>query len=263
MKVTYILHSSFLLETDNCTLLFDYYDGNCPAIRPDKPLFVFASHGHHDHFSEKVFEIPGPDAGVHYILSDDIEEDEVPGFAGQRDIIFAGPYRKIEFYKGSDNSMLAHRNVEWGEGGRDCGGECTGGAEAFLSVRTLKSNDLGVAFIIETDGLKIYYAGDLNNWWWEGDEEDRKLADLYHEELRRIEGMKFDAAFIPLDPRIKGYELGIEDFLGYCDARRIFPMHMWGKYGITEQLLGRPEAGDLAEKIVRIEREGQEFYVYI
>lgn len=191
MKATYILHSSFLLETDSCTLLFDYYDGKCPAIRPDKPLFVFASHGHHDHFSGKVFEIPGPDAGVHYILSD----------------------------------------------------------------------DLGVAFIIETDGLKIYHAGDLNNWWWEGDEEDRKLADLYHEELRRIEGMEFDAAFVPLDPRIKGYELGIEDFLGYCDAKRIFPMHMWEKYGITDELLGRPEAGDLAEKIVRIEREGQEFVV--
>ena len=33
-----------------------------------------------------------------------------------------------------------------------------------LQVRTLDSTDLGVAFLIKTDGLCLYHAGDLN-WW--------------------------------------------------------------------------------------------------
>ena len=37
-----------------------------------------------------------------------------------------------------------------------------------LKIRTLKSTDLGVAFMVETEGRRIYHAGDLNRWQWEG-----------------------------------------------------------------------------------------------
>ena len=52
MKITYIHHSSFLVEMEQAALLFDYFEGKVPEIQADKPLIVFASHRHSDHFSE-------------------------------------------------------------------------------------------------------------------------------------------------------------------------------------------------------------------
>lgn len=50
MKITYIHHSSFMAELDHAVLLFDYFEGNIPETDREKPLFVFASHRHGDHF---------------------------------------------------------------------------------------------------------------------------------------------------------------------------------------------------------------------
>ena len=41
MKVTYIHHSSFLVETDENYFLFDYFEGELPEFKEDKPLLVF------------------------------------------------------------------------------------------------------------------------------------------------------------------------------------------------------------------------------
>lgn len=51
MKITYIHHSSFLVETEENYFLFDYFEGKLPQLKEDKPLLVFASHRHGDHFS--------------------------------------------------------------------------------------------------------------------------------------------------------------------------------------------------------------------
>ena len=71
MKVTYIGHSGFLVETSGCSLLFDYYQGQIPRLRQDTPLFVFVSHSHSDHFNPEIFSIKGPDT-IHYIISREI-----------------------------------------------------------------------------------------------------------------------------------------------------------------------------------------------
>ena len=57
MNVTYIYHSSFLVETMSGYLLFDYFKGDLPELSPYKPLYVFVSHGHGDHFSASIFTI--------------------------------------------------------------------------------------------------------------------------------------------------------------------------------------------------------------
>ena len=78
MKVTYIHHSSFLVELQRMTLLFDYFEGDIPAIREDAPLVVFASHRHGDHFAPVIFELAKRHPQVYYILSDDIWRKRVP-----------------------------------------------------------------------------------------------------------------------------------------------------------------------------------------
>ena len=57
MKVTYIHHSSFLVELEKVLLLFDYFQGNIPELDPEKDLLVFASHRHGDHFSPVIFAL--------------------------------------------------------------------------------------------------------------------------------------------------------------------------------------------------------------
>ena len=57
MKVTFIKHSSYFVELHSCCLLFDYTEGAVPET--EKPLYVFASHSHGDHFSPAVFNLPG------------------------------------------------------------------------------------------------------------------------------------------------------------------------------------------------------------
>ena len=70
MNISYITHSCFLVELDSCYLLFDYYRGTLPRMKEDKPLYVFASHAHADHYSTRIFKLKHP--SITWILSSDI-----------------------------------------------------------------------------------------------------------------------------------------------------------------------------------------------
>lgn len=223
--VTYIEHSCFLVETAECYLLFDYYGGEVPlpALDPAKPLLLFNSHAHHDHFSKEIFALRDRYPSALFVLSADIP---VPAAVQP----FTCPMLPHE-----------HRLLQL------AGGRWT------VSIDTLRSNDEGVAFIIRLGGLCIYHAGDLNNWWWDGDVEDQKLADIYHEELERIRGQHFTLAFIPLDPRLKGWWKGIEDFMHYADADAIFPMHNFGEKGLPKKFLALDCAAGYKNRVFDVE----------
>ena len=59
MKLTYIFHSGFAVETQSCVLVFDYRmdPADCmPVIlSKGKPVYVLVSHFHEDHFSREIF----------------------------------------------------------------------------------------------------------------------------------------------------------------------------------------------------------------
>ena len=231
MKVTFIRHSCFLVEIGERALLFDYYDGSLPEISGDSELLVFSSHAHWDHFSDKIFE-PGIAGGrTRYFLSDDISREAVPEDMLPR-VTFVSPHRTIWLSQGNEDE---------------------------IRIDTLKSNDLGTAFVIRQGEEAIYHAGDLNNWWWDGDALDMRLADRYHRELQRIRGMHFKAAFVPLDPRLKGYDLGIRDFLEYCTADHLFPMHFAENFGVIDKFLSGQGVPGFAGCVERIGRFGQSF----
>lgn len=70
----------------------------------------------------------------------------------------------------------------------------------------------------------------LNDWYWEGEPEadNRRLTSAYRAEIRKIKGLHFDAAFVPLDPRQEAhYADGILYFLENVDCNAVFPMHYW------------------------------------
>lgn len=49
MKITYIHHSCFVIEIEDCIFIFDYYKGELPKFDKDKRIIFFVSHGHNDH----------------------------------------------------------------------------------------------------------------------------------------------------------------------------------------------------------------------
>jgi L-ascorbate metabolism protein UlaG (beta-lactamase superfamily) len=74
MKVTYIHHSSFCVEIEDCVFLFDYFEGDIPQFDDSKKIFVLSSHMHQDHFDFKIFELGKQYSHVNYILSKDIKD---------------------------------------------------------------------------------------------------------------------------------------------------------------------------------------------
>ena len=52
MRVTFLAHDGFFIELDTLCLLFDWWKEPVPSL-PDKPLLVFVSHRHEDHFNRR------------------------------------------------------------------------------------------------------------------------------------------------------------------------------------------------------------------
>lgn len=231
MKVTYIHHSAFLVETESACMLFDYFQGTLPKLPEEKPLYVFASHRHPDHFSKIIFDLAAGHENIRFLLSFDIWTKRVPEELKER-TVFLKPGEQYE--------------------------------DGNLRVEAFRSTDEGVAFWCHVDGLELYHAGDLNHWYWDGEEEEwnRDMTAAYRSEIEKMKGRTADAAFLPLDPRLGEYfYLGIDDFMKVVDAKRIFPMHFWGEYDVAARLKALPYSAAYRERIVEIEREGQEFEI--
>lgn len=211
MNITYINHSGFIVETESCYIIFDYFNGDLPEFS-GKPVYIFSSHGHQDHFNREIFNVFDDDK-IKYILSGDIK-------------------KKVKTID-SDNIIFVYPRKEYDLD--------------MLHIKTLRSTDLGVAYIVEVDGVRIYHGGDLNCWMWqeENKQYNNNMKNNYEREINSIKGECFDLAFVPLDPRQdEYYNLGIKYILKQCDIKNIFPMHMWEEYSIQDKFLA-DEANNL------------------
>ena len=226
MRITYIHHSSFLVELKQLSLLFDYFQGDV-KLPEGKPAVIFASHRHGDHFSPVIFDFAKERQDVYYVLSDDIWENRTPSGLRER-ILFAGPGQEF--------------SLPWLSG---------------ISVRTFKSTDEGVAFLIRSPEGVIYHAGDLNNWQWEGEPKDwnRNMEVNYRRQLEAMKNEKIDVAFVPLDPRQgKDFYRGMDDFMKMVGAARVFPMHCWDDFTVISRLKAMEESKDYRDRIMEIGR---------
>lgn len=213
MKLTYIFHSGFAIETEHCIMVFDYWMDPSSVfpklLDSDKPVYVFASHFHEDHFNRKIFEWRVIRKDITYILSKDI---------------------------------LKHRRAQKDEADAWLGKGATW-EDRTIHVTATGSNDSGVSWVVETDGKRIFHAGDLNNWHarfltedYQGGmiqsfgidinpekEEKRFLGEL--KDIRKITD-RFDIAMFPIDGRIgNGYTNGGRQFIDRFSVGMFVPMH--------------------------------------
>ncbi len=209
MKITYIHHSSFLVETDSCYYLFDYEKGCLPKLEVTKPILVLSSHGHYDHYNSEIFamlEELGMQT-IYGVLSEDIK---IPTNAN---ILRVAPGKEYDLWLGQ-------------------------------RLTTFRSTDLGVAFLIEEQGKVIYHAGDLNDWVWEeeSDSYNKQMTADYREQINllseKLNERKIDVGFVVLDPRQeKDYDRGLCYFLEHIPVEKVYPMHYWEKPDIIEKFL--------------------------
>lgn len=226
MQISYIYHSGFLVETKECYYLFDYYKGALPRLKADKPIFVFASHSHSDHYNKEIFTLL-EDMGMQHItavLAKDIPPRKYPQDVEVQRVTFHETY-----------NLPCHTTLE-----------------------TLLSTDAGVAFLVRCPEGILYHAGDLNDWVWEGEPEqdNRQMTGSYRHEINLLDsllqGASIDAAFLPLDSRQENdYARGMLYFLKKINVKQVYPMHYWEKPEIIGQFL--KEYPEYEGKVVRTE----------
>ena len=228
MRVTYIGHSGFSVELESHILLFDYYEGTMPEFDPAKKLLVFASHSHPDHFNREILKLANVYPDVEYIFPKDI------GIAKKEQRV-------------SEHFMRKRDEITVGD----------------TKVKSLRSTDEGVAFLVRCEDRIIYHAGDLNWWYWEEEDDEtwnEPMRQAYQKEIAKIEGEEIDYAFFPLDSR-QGEEsvLGINYFMQHTNTKIVFPMHMWG-YDILDKFLKNSVSEPYRERIMKVKEPGQSFY---
>ena len=206
MHVTYLYHSGFLLEWTNSYWIFDYYKGEIPALNIKKDIFVFCSHSHHDHFNPKIFSILKAYPKVTYLFAEEMKE-------------VCSKIDTPEIYFLENNIDVTIKG---------------------LKIHTLKSTDMGCAFVIDYEGYTVYHAGDLHWWYWDGEDPDwnAQMTADYKKEIEYLKGKTLDFAFTPLDPRQGNeYALGMNYLLNIAQVKNVFPMHCWDDISIIDKYL--------------------------
>ena len=103
---------------------------------------------------------------------------------------------------------------------------------------------LGVAFLIEDQGVLIYHAGDLNDWVWEEESAayNTQMTADYCKQIallsETLQNRQIDLAFVVLDPRQeKDYDRGLCWFLKNISVSQVYPMHYWDNPAVIEMFL--------------------------
>lgn len=198
-----------------------------PEFDPAKKLLVFASHSHPDHFNREILKLADVYPDVEYIFPKDIriakkEQRESEHFMRKRDEITVGDTK----------------------------------------VKSLRSTDEGVAFLVRCEDRIIYHAGDLNWWHWEEEDDayNRMMRGDYQKEIETLAGEKIDLAFVVLDPRQEEqFYWGFDWYMRHTDTKIVFPMHMWKQYEVQDRLIGMEVSEPYREKIMRVREKGQVF----
>ena len=219
ISIEHIFHSGFTLETENYFLVFDYYKGHISL--KDKKIIVFVSHGHEDHYTDKIFKWQETYTDINYVLSSD-----------------------IEINMDGDNIYIMDTYEEL--------------ILDDVNIKSFGSTDLGLSFLVNVEGISIFHAGDLNWWHWEGDPEDEKLRmeKGFKDEINKLTPFNIDIAFIPVDPRLdKAFYLAGQYFIQTIKPKYFLPMHFGDNFYISSDFIHK--IGETKTNIVDLSKKNQ------
>ncbi|MDR2505066.1 MAG: MBL fold metallo-hydrolase [Oscillospiraceae bacterium] len=211
LRVTFLGHSAFLLAYDTAAFVFDYA-GDASALTERlaefAQVYVFASHGHGDHYTRGVFDWRGHPS-ITYVLSYDITDALSPLDGEAYRVAVVSPGMTKEFDR--------------------------------ATVRAYESTDLGVSFLVKIMGaeLNVFHAGDLNLWHWRGESTPREIEaaeEAFDRAIQPIIGEPIDVCMFPVDPRLGAmHDLGADIFISKLRPRVFIPMHFWGRGDVAAE----------------------------
>ena len=206
MELVYLGHSGFAIKAKDYVVIVDYLeDKSCKLneiFSNTEKVYVLVSHQHHDHFNSEIFNFVKYRNDITYILSSDIELNNIENL----------PKQIITLSKGESFE------------------------DGVFCVTAYGSTDVGVSFLMKIDGENVFHAGDLNNWHWEEESTIEEIEDAeknYLSELNilaeNVQSLKL--AMYPVDPRMEGdYARGARQFLERIKVEYFVPMHTWGMW---------------------------------
>lgn len=229
-------HSGFYIELPNAILLFDWYKGDLPVIDKNKPLYIFISHIHNDHFRWDVFNLANNQPHAEIFLGYDHQNEQINKYL---DELPEKLQDCISCFDGEQKLFSDDNQVE---------------------VLTLRSTDIGVAFIVKISGKTFFHAGDLFLWKRPRDMYESwrtsillqhigAMVETYDEFSERCENEFFayteqlrnnsiDYAMLPMDPRFgDAAEKTIIRYMDISDIKCWSPMHLWEKYDYIDTFL--------------------------
>lgn len=198
--VWYLGHSGWAIKTQDHLLIFDYFERPNRTLPTDASLasgyvipseiraesvIVFVSHEHGDHYDPRIFGWKTEAPNVEYLL----------GFQ-PRDL-------------GEEYIYTAPHTTTTVDG---------------VVVTTIRSNDAGVGFLIETDGVTIFHPGDHANG-------SMDMSESYTVEIDAIAAMNksIDLAFGPILGCSLGtpetVQLGAHYAIARLNPKVFMPMH--------------------------------------
>ena len=197
MKIKHVFHSGFEIELKDKIILIDVFDHF--ETYKNKKMFCFVTHGHGDHFSEKIFDLSA-DNEVTYVLSDDIKTNN-----------------RVDYYiKAGDQMKIG---------------------DLYLEV--YGSTDLGVSLYFEVNGHTYFHSGDLNWWHWTSFTKDQLLDEErdFKNIVDKLVGKTIDFYFVPVDYRLKDYaHLAIDYVVDKIQPQYVIPMHFGDHFDFIQTI---------------------------
>ena len=213
MEIYYLENSAFAVELKNMLLIFDYFKDTPEGSQRNvsggiiskedllkkEKVFVFSSHIHGDHFNPLIFDWQQINPNTVYFLDSAIERR------------LKQPLQNVYFMQ------------KGGEASHD-----------GMRVKAFGSTDEGISFYLETEGYKIFHAGDLNFWHWREESDEAYVDEAKRAFLAEMQDIQkyvpgLDISFFPVDPIMgNGYDDGAVYFAEAMKPKLFIPMHCRG-----------------------------------
>ncbi len=220
MIVTHLYHSGVLVELENHLLLFDYYQGEL-ELNINKPLYIFVSHRHYDHYNPAIFKINHPH--ITYILSTSIRHKHLANYVETN--------QTYQF-----NDVIVKTLLSTDEG-------C-----AFI----VKAED---KTIYHAGDLNWWY------WPEESVANNTYQKETYQDQINLIDEPLDIAFVIVDIRQEDSYCLGLQYFLKQVQSSYIFPIHYFGDYSISNKLKAEKLDNPYQSLIMDIKHKNQKFTI--